>query len=206
MTTNNPENQKENNQNEQNEENNLITEPKSTPFQSLLQTNVDPSTGIRYSTSYLNNLPISYETIDDLMFSGHSTDLTYESAFDSFIEEVHEAIDTLLSNNCLKLRENAETEFIEALTEAFNESYESYESVYLYEDPDHTIEYHSSDNSIIVLKSPYTTLAPLASPCFPNGCYIDDETTGTTGYKCYCLPSDWFENNIAPYKYQKINE
>lgn len=53
------------------------------------------------------------------------------------------------------------------------------------------------DSEIMVIKSPFYTLAQFCSPCVPGAGNLnspDDE-----GVKTYCLGHDWFEGNKAPY-------
>lgn len=53
------------------------------------------------------------------------------------------------------------------------------------------------DSDIMVLKSPYYTLAVFCSPCVPGACSI--ETPDDNGAKAYCLGHDWFETGMATY-------
>ena len=59
------------------------------------------------------------------------------------------------------------------------------------------------DSDLIVTESPFYTLARLCSPCVPGAGDLDtpDEEYG---YKTYCLPADFFEDNKAPYKINQI--
>jgi hypothetical protein len=53
------------------------------------------------------------------------------------------------------------------------------------------------DSDIMVLKSPYYTLAPFCSPCVPGA--GDLNSARSDGVKTYCLGHDWFEEGVAPY-------
>ena len=53
------------------------------------------------------------------------------------------------------------------------------------------------DSDIMVLKSPYYTMAPFCSPCVPGAGNLNSARDG--GVKAYCLGHDWFEDGKAPY-------
>jgi len=59
------------------------------------------------------------------------------------------------------------------------------------------------DNDYVVTESPFYTLARLCSPCVPGAGDLDtpDEEYG---YKTYCLPADFFADNKAPYKINRV--
>ena len=166
-------------------------------------TNTDLNTGIRYSTIYANH--INPETLDDItIYNG--TDISYEEALTDFktdlqlsiIEALKESPYTTLDTDTEPIS-TAITDLIATLEEQFNDQYDQYEPTYLYDHDGYLINYHSSDNSIIILKSPYYTFSRLASPCFPNGCYLPDYDP-THGHKCYCLDASFFdEYNPSPY-------
>ena len=50
---------------------------------------------------------------------------------------------------------------------------------------------------IMVLLSPYYTLAQFCSPCVPGAGNLDSAMD--EGVKTYCLGHDWFEKEVAPY-------
>lgn len=172
-----------------------------------LGTNTDPLNGIRYSTIYGNR--VSGEALEDIFQCG--TDLSYESSLEDFKKDIiSDIINAIESNNYVPITVQENTylksiikELEEALEEKFNDSYEPYDSTYLYESDGYKIEYHSSDNSIIILKSPYYTYSRLASPCFPNGCYLLDHDP-INGHKCYALGFDWYDDEYTPSPYDTI--
>lgn len=53
------------------------------------------------------------------------------------------------------------------------------------------------DSDIMVLESPYYTLAQFCSPCVPGAGNLDNAMDD--GVKTYCLGHDWFESAVAPY-------
>jgi hypothetical protein len=53
------------------------------------------------------------------------------------------------------------------------------------------------DNDIMILKSPYYTLAQFCSPCVPGAGDLD--STDEDGVRTYCFGHDWFEDGTAPY-------
>jgi hypothetical protein len=167
-------------------------------------TNTDLNTGIRYSTIYANH--INPESLDDTI--QESEDLSYYDELAAFREDLQASIThAIRSNTSTILNPDTEpvstaiTDLIATLEEQFNDQYEPYEPVYLYDHDGYLIEYHSSDNSLLIIKSPYYTFSHLASPCFPNGCYLPDYDP-THGQKCYCLDDTFFdEYNPSPYPF-----
>ena len=74
---------------------------------------------------------------------------------------------------------------------------------YFYDDAGYQIV-DCLDSDIMVLKSPYYTIAPFCSPCVPGAGNLDDasdspEPNERDGVRTYCLGHDWFEDNKAPY-------
>lgn len=53
------------------------------------------------------------------------------------------------------------------------------------------------DSDIMVLTSPYYTLAPYCSPCVPGAGDLDN--ADESGVKTYCLGHSWFSEGRAPY-------
>jgi len=53
------------------------------------------------------------------------------------------------------------------------------------------------DTDILLVKSPYYTLARPCSPCVPNAGNLNSTESGYI--KTYCFGPDWFEDNKAPY-------
>ena len=55
------------------------------------------------------------------------------------------------------------------------------------------------DSDIMILSSPYYTLAPYCSPCVPGAGNLDDAAHNNDGVKSYCFGHDWFDGGKAPY-------
>lgn len=59
------------------------------------------------------------------------------------------------------------------------------------------------DSDVMILESPYFTLAPYCSPCVPGAGNLDNSGEGefdeSNGVKTYCVGHDWFEDGFAPY-------
>ena len=53
------------------------------------------------------------------------------------------------------------------------------------------------DSDIMILSSPYYTLAQYCSPCCPGAGNLDCAMDG--GHKTYCFGHDWFDEGKAPY-------
>jgi hypothetical protein len=53
------------------------------------------------------------------------------------------------------------------------------------------------DSDIMVIASPFYTLAPFCSPCVPGAGNLDSACED--GVKTFCLGHDWFESGKAPY-------
>jgi hypothetical protein len=54
-----------------------------------------------------------------------------------------------------------------------------------------------SHNDVMILASPYYTLAQYCSPCAPGAGYLLNSCM--TGVKTYCFGHDWFDGDRAPY-------
>jgi hypothetical protein len=163
--------------------------------------NIDPTNQIRYSTIYGND--VSSSLLDDIISFGQ--DLTYEEALQELNSSIRDNLNEILTdhyiNNKNKYIELAINDLMESVEDQFNNFYESDSSTYLYDHDGYQIEYHTSDNSLIILKSPYYTYSRLASPCFPNGCYLPDYDP-TNGHKCYCLDNTFYSpDDPAPYQF-----
>ena len=61
------------------------------------------------------------------------------------------------------------------------------------------------DSDLMVIKSPYYTLAQYCSPCVPGAGSLD--TPIEDGIKAYCLGADWFdEYNSCPYPIYSVTD
>lgn len=57
------------------------------------------------------------------------------------------------------------------------------------------------DSDWIITESPYYTYAQFCSPCVPGACNLESPIwdTGVNLKPAYCLPRDWFNDEVAPY-------
>ena len=163
----------------------------------MVNTTIDEKIGIEihYGTIYGND--VSAYALDDIITNG--TDLNHKEAIEQLKEDFKTLIDEFLSDNYLSDRYINIDEWFESIESSFNDSYESMDSTYLYEQDGYVIEFHTYDNSITILKSPYVCYAAMCSPCFPNGGYIRDRGDVLT----YCLGLDWYDE-YAPCENEPI--
>lgn len=155
----------------------------------MINSIIDEKIGIEihYGTIYGND--VSSFALDDIIQNGR--DLNYEEALETLKEDFKEVIDQFISDNYLSDRYIDIDEWFESIETSFNDTYESMDSTYLYEKEGYIIEYHTYDNSLIILKSPYVCYAAMCSPCFPNGGYIRDHGNVLS----YCLGVDWYDED-----------
>jgi hypothetical protein len=183
--------------------------------------NIDNKTGIFYGV--ISQRSLSDEALDDIFFSSHSTDLYYE--------EWREDVATAIKNALRDLAYESDIEDIAAYAQD-NARYDSDEINPEYDDG----EYHiikCLDSDLMILKSPYVTLAFPCSPCVPAAGDLNtatprrttltevdyDQITSVSQINCtihphygddrfrltYCLGSTWFDNDIAPYPYATLH-
>ncbi|MDD3140467.1 MAG: hypothetical protein PHX08_16050 [Lachnospiraceae bacterium] len=148
---------------------------------------IDEKSGleIHYGTIYANN--VSSFALDDIIRNG--TDLNHKEAIEQLKEDFKEVINQFLEDNYLNDNYIDIDAWFESIESSFNDTYESNDSTYLYEEAGYEIEFHTYDNSLIILKSPYVCYAAPCSPCFPNGGYIRDRGDVLT----YCLGKDFYD-------------
>ena len=142
---------------------------------------------VHYGTIYGND--VSSFVLDDIIRNG--IDLNHQEAIEQLKEDFKTLIDEFLSDNYLSDRYIDIDAWFESIESSFNDTYESMDSTYLYEEEGYEIEFHTYDNSLIILKSPYVCYAAPCSPCFPNGGYIRDKGSVLT----YCLGVDWYDED-----------
>ena len=153
----------------------------------MVNTTIDEKIGIEvhYGTIYGND--VSSFALDDIIRNG--TDLNHKEAIEQLKEDFKTLIDEFLSDNYLSDRYIDIDQMFESIESSFNDSYESMDSTYLYEEAGYEIEFHTYDNSLIILKSPFVCYSAPCSPCFPNGGYIKDKGNVLT----YCLGKDFYD-------------
>lgn len=164
----------------------------------MVNTTIDEKIGIEihYGTIYGND--VSSFALDDIIRNG--TDLNHKEAIEQLKEDFKTLIDEFLSDNYLSDRYINIDEWFGSIESSFNDSYESMDSTYLYESDGYIIEFHTYDNSLIILKSPYVCYAAPCSPCFPNGGYIHDKGNVLS----YCLGLDWYDDEYSPCENEPI--
>ena len=59
------------------------------------------------------------------------------------------------------------------------------------------------DSDLMVVCSPYYTLAAFCSPCVPGAGNLDQPCTD--GVRTYCLGPEWFEDDKAPYPVWRVS-
>ena len=126
---------------------------------------------IHYGTIYGND--VSNFALDDIIT--HGKDLDYEEGLNQLKEDFESHIRIFCEDNYITFENIDIDSLFEPFEEDYNNSYESMDATYLYEEDGYEIEYHTYDNSLIILKSPYVCYAAPCSPCFPNGGYIRDK-------------------------------
>lgn len=163
---------------------------------------MDADTGIRFGVIGQNHESLNPDAVQDIW--QHGTDL----AFENYQTEVKQSIRNALSDYFSDMQwkdgtpsklDNATENAFEAISDSLGDSYEGMTSgPMLYEKDGFKIQ--SDETDLWVLKSPYFTYAQFCSPCAPGACYLTnplDEPHAEN--KCYCLGSDWFEDEKAPY-------
>ena len=140
---------------------------------------------VHYGTIYGND--VSSFALDDIIRNG--IDLNHKEAIEQLKEDFISHMMIFCEDNYITFENIDIDSLFEPFLEEFNNSYESNDATYLYESNDYIIEYHTYDNSLIILKSPFMCYAAPCSPCFPNGGYIRDKGNVLS----YCLGVDWYD-------------
>jgi len=180
--------------------------------------NMNLETGIHFGC-------ISQNTLDTDALMGlidNSADVLYDSASDEFKEDLKTAIEEktileLLTNNYMD--ESLVDEEYDTIVEEWCQGYQNDYHQWYYQDEEYEMDFSEDMNCIIILKSPYYTYCRGCSPCVPNAGDLDEPVTpedyendDTTGFlysgikKSYCLPDEFFDNDIAPYTYFGVEE
>lgn len=60
------------------------------------------------------------------------------------------------------------------------------------------------DSDIMVIASPYYTLAPFCSPCVPGAGDLD--SAREDGVRTYALGHDWYDGGVAPYPVYRVSD
>ena len=152
----------------------------------LGKTNIDTSTGIRYGV--ISQHSVMPEALDDMEYDypfncpacGNETLVESRSKnYDYFCQSCRT---WHMSEDCYGEESNG----------------------FHFEDSDYKLV-DCLDTDIMVIESPYYTLAQYCSPCVPGAGNLDHYTPD--GVKTYCLGFDWFTDGKAPYPiYSVLND
>lgn len=174
--------------------------------------NLNPETKIRFGV--ISQHALNPESAQELWQSG--TDLDYEAFIDEAKAKIRSALsdyfsDTKWGNDKKSKLDQAAEDAFDAISDSLGEQYEGTGDCarMLWEKEGYKIQTDSS-GGVWVMSSPYFTYAQFCSPCAPGACYLtmpldvphDAEDKALAGFednKCYCLGSDWFDDNKAPY-------
>lgn len=177
-------------------------------------TNINPTTGVRYGTIYLNNLDSDLQ--DQLMFGSQSTNLSEQEALkelkieierdaDNIEEEVLIAIAereyVMLGNDNLREQEieaayeclgyNDRDDYVDTRLEFESEHIQIEEPTIEgeYEEVKYCISWLGGAPLLFVFESPFKGKFDLCSPCCPNA--VSLESPNPNGYEGYDVPPDW---------------
>lgn len=64
-------------------------------------------------------------------------------------------------------------------------------------------ELEETNGYIVVVKSPYYTVAGLCSQCYPNAGNLEETESGV--HKTYCLGHEWFNDPVAIYPVYSVD-
>ncbi len=145
----------------------------------MTSANVNPDTGIRYGTIYLQG--ITGDIAESLMYGPGAVDISWES----FVKEV--------SSECAALSE----EFGEDEDQAELRLQEALEGYYcdepaiegVFEGVSYGIGWLGGAQLLWIFQSPHIGKYDLCSPCVPNAGNLD--SPNPQGFDCYDVPLDW---------------
>lgn len=143
--------------------------------------------GIHYGTIYGND--VSSWMLDEIIQSG--TNVSYENYINEMKEDFINTVQEWVNENDIPDDYIDYDQMFESIESSLSDRYESSDDTYLYTDDGYEVEFHTYDNSLIILKSPYVCYAAMCSPCFPNGGYITDKGSVLS----YCLGIDWYDED-----------
>ena len=195
-----------------------------------LPVNYDNDKGIHYGV--INQNRLHPEAVDDIIRDG--IDIYYEQTKQDVLDQTVGCIEDIdfrdedgwkeqfKTELMMQLRDMCSHRFIEGLYDAittgeslveyaefakdyideeFGACYECDGTSYWYEHHGYKIRYNTDDGDMFVIDSPYFTYCRQCSPCAPNAGYLTDQP-GTL--KTFCLGTDWFEDDEAPYDIYEV--
>lgn len=195
------------------------------------QTNIDRATGIRFGVIAMNslsayawdNLEANYGEPSCPKCGNDCLDSQAENFAEMFAEHWWENNENPVTTPAVQKELTAQ---MEMARDDCTDEYYCLDCAYSFDGDeafgDEPIGYTLDDGGVIgesafdntelfVTKSPFFTYAGFCSPCAPGACDLDSRpSTGpddTDGGKCYCLDSDWFdeEENPCPYAYWRVD-
>lgn len=152
--------------------------------------NIHPGTGIHYGV--IHNHDLGQHAFDNI--ASHGTDIDYAEALENLRFELKGAISNVLEDYATTFDADA---IVSDILDNLDLQVESTGDCTRYHYKDESVEFTlCSDGDIFVTWSKFYTLCAPCSPCAPNAGYL----TTPGALKTYCLGSDWFDDDIAPYK------
>lgn len=161
---------------------------------------------------YNNGTDVYYE--EALAYLKSSVAAAIEDNPEATQEELKEILECELNDEndrfqkqCIEqvLMEESVADRVEAamnyIDDEFGSQWESDCTVYDYAEDGYKIRLNTSDGDMFVIDSPYYTYCNQCSPCCPNAGYLTDRGGGM---KSFCLGTEWFEDNKAPYDIYEV--
>ena len=156
-------------------------------------TNMNPVTGVRYTTFYLNK-EIDPDVGNDLFYEG--CNVSYEEAFKELKDEVEGEVAEEVAAGTLDA-EDAEDEVeyrVEARAEHIQIDEPNIEGEA--DGVKYAISWLGGAPLLWVFESPYKGAYRLCSPCVPGAC--DGSAPDPDGYEGYDVPPDWKVKEFLP--------
>lgn len=150
--------------------------------------NMDPDTGIRYGTIYLNNL--DGDTAAYLFDEGRN--VSEDEAIEEIRRWINAEIDQEIEDGryISDIESDPEWEFERRLDRALqNLQIEEPTIKGTCDGVEYMITWLGGAPLLWVFKSPFTGKFDLCSPCVPNACNLD--SPNPDGYEGYTVPADW---------------
>jgi len=175
------------------------------------KTNINKETGIRHGVISQNS--IGQDSLSD--FFNNADDLTFKEYISEAKSKLRDALSDYFSD--VKWGDMKQSKLDMAVDDAFEAVEDSLNEQYEPQNP--SVEYNQEgyvivnclDSDLMIIKSPYITVAQFCSPCCPGACSLnspletEEEVDGNfdprkSYNRCYCLGPDWFdEYNKIPY-------
>lgn len=181
-------------------------------------TNINPQTGVRYGTIYLNSLDPN--VADELFYGSQATNLSEQRAYEELKHEIERDADgieddvriaiaerdyAMLSNDNLMEREVEAAfqrlgyadrdDYIDTRLELESQDMQIEEPTIsgTLDGVKYEISWLGGAPLLFVLESPVISKAKLCSPCVPGA--IDLDSPANTGYEGYGIPENWYYHN-----------